>query len=79
MENGRADRRNRNFGPDAKPARKRKPHYGAKNEMGMKKGPIPYRGGGQFFGGVDEDDHEDDDLELDYMANFKETDEEDAV
>ncbi|MGD0100357.1 MAG: hypothetical protein ABSC60_08425 [Acidobacteriota bacterium] len=81
MENGRAgrsERRSRSFGPDAKPARKRKPHHpGTKTEMGFKKGPIRERSGGQIFGG-DEDDYEDD-LELDYMADSKESDEEDAV
>jgi len=76
----RAERRSRSFGPDAKPARKRKAHYGGgvKTEMGFKKGPIRERSGGQIFGG-DEDDGHDDNLELDYMADFKESDEEDAV
>jgi len=83
MENGRAgrgERRSRNFGPDAKPSRKRKPNYGSKGggEMGMKKGPLRERTGGQFFGGFDDDDH-DDDLDLDYMRNPKDADEEDAV
>lgn len=81
MENGRAgrgERRSRSFGPDAKPARKRKPHYGGtKTEMGFKKGPLRERSGGQIFGGY-EDDYKDD-LEVDYMADFKESDEEDAV
>jgi RNA recognition motif-containing protein len=80
MENersSRAERRSRNFGPDAKPARKRKSRAGTKTEMGFKRGPIPERTGGQIFGAY-EDDH-DDDLELDYMANFKDSDEEDAV
>jgi RNA recognition motif-containing protein len=79
MENGRPDRRNRNFGPDAKPARKRRANYGPKTEMGFKKGPIRERSGGQIFG-VDEDDsHDDNDLDLDYMADLKDSDEEDAV
>jgi RNA recognition motif-containing protein len=81
MENGRSagrgERRSRNFGPDAKPARKRKTNYGTKTEMGFKRGPIPERSGGQIFGGY-EDDH-DDDLEIDYMADLKNSDEEDAV
>jgi RNA recognition motif-containing protein len=80
MENGRSsrgERRSRNFGPDAKPARKRKSHYGTKTEMGFKRGPIRERTGGQIFG-VDDDDH-DDDLGLDYMADFKDSDEEDVV
>jgi RNA recognition motif-containing protein len=82
MENGRAgraERRNRNFGADAKPVRKRKPAYGSKNEMGNKRGPIRERVGGQFFGGFEDDAHEDDDLELDYMSDFKDTDEEEDV
>jgi RNA recognition motif-containing protein len=73
----RAERRSRSFGPDAKPARKRKSHHGVKTEMGFRRGPIRERTGGQIFG-VDEDDH-DDDLEIDYMADFKDSDEEDAV
>jgi len=55
LENGRADRRSRNFGPDAKPARKRRTNYGPKTEMGFKKGPIPERSGGQIFGGYGDD------------------------
>ncbi len=83
MENGRAgrsERRNRAFGPDAKPARKRKPNYGGgvKTEMGFKKGPIRERNSGRLYGGL-EDDGNDDDLNNDYMADFKERDEEDAV
>ena len=80
MENGRAgrERRNRNFGADAKPARKRKNSYGSRGEMGLKRGPIRERVGGQMFGGLDDDDY-DDDLELDYMADFKESGEEEDV
>lgn len=79
MENGRAtraDRRNRSFGPDAKPARKRRTNYGNKNagEMGWKKGPLRERVGGQFFG--DDDDDYNDDADLEYMT--KDSDEEDA-
>jgi cold-inducible RNA-binding protein len=81
MENGRAarsERRNRNFGPDAKPARKRKNNFGAKGgEMGGKKGPLRIRSGGQFFGDPEEDDSYDD-ADLDIMDNFKDSDEEDA-
>jgi cold-inducible RNA-binding protein len=79
MESGRtarADRRSRNFGPDAKPIRKRKPHYEQKGEMGLRKGPIRERSGGQFFGGVDDDE---DDSDFDYLSSFRNTDEEDAV
>lgn len=82
MENGRstrADRRNRNFGPDAKPARKRKSSYGGvRTEMGFRKGPIRERGGGRLYD-VDGDDGYDEDLEIDYMADLKDSDEEDAV
>jgi cold-inducible RNA-binding protein len=80
MENGRAgrgERRSRSFGPDAKPARKRRNNYGPKTEMGVKKAPIRERGGGRLFGGLEDD--LDDDLDLDYMADLKESDEEDAV
>jgi RNA recognition motif-containing protein len=83
LENGKAgrgDRRNRNFGPDAKPVRKRKSNYGSKGgggEMGWKKGPIRERTSGQFFGGVDDDANIDDDL--DYVVDQGDSDEEDAV
>jgi RNA recognition motif-containing protein len=81
LENGRAgrgERRSRNFGPDAKPARKRKNNYGSKGggEMGSKKGPIRERVGGRLYGGLDDDPYDDD---LDYMSYSKDTDEEDAV
>lgn len=62
-------RRNRAFGPDAKPKRGRREDRWAKAEGG-KKGPIPVRGGGRLYGGLDDDDpydqHEDaeDDLLL---------------
>ncbi len=83
MENGRpgrAERRNRSFGPDAKPARKRKSNYGNKGggEMGWKKGPIRERTSGQFFGGFD-DDSDDDDLDVGFSPYPKDSDEEDAV
>ncbi len=83
MENGRAgraERRGHSFGPDAKPARKRKTHYGGgtKTEMGFRRGPIRERSGGQIFGGYEDDGHEDD-LDVDYMGDFKESDEEDAI
>jgi hypothetical protein len=46
---GRPDQPTRTFGPDALPRGKRKPKgRGAKGERGPK-GPIPERGGGQFF------------------------------
>jgi len=57
---GRVERRNRNFGADAKPARKRRPNYGSRGDSGGKKGPIRERGGGQFFGSDEDDDYEDD-------------------
>ena len=81
MENGRsarAERRSRNFGPDARPLRKRKPHYEPKGEMGYKKGPIRERNGGRLFGDFGDDDY-DNDTDVDYMSDFKESDEEDAV
>jgi hypothetical protein len=46
--------------------------------MGLKRGPLRERGGGQFFGGFDDDDY-DDGRELDYMADFKESGEEEDV
>jgi RNA recognition motif-containing protein len=78
MENGkpaRAERR-RNFGADAKPARKRKNNYGNKGEMGAKKGPLRERAGGQFFGAPDDDDY-DDSQDLELMDNFEESNAED--
>jgi len=48
-------RRNRAFGPDAKPKRGRREDRWAKAEGG-KKGPIPVRGGGRLYGGLDDDD-----------------------
>ncbi len=48
-------RRNRNFGPDAKPKRARRDDRWAKSEGG-KKGPIPIRGGGRLYGGLEDDD-----------------------
>jgi RNA recognition motif-containing protein len=77
--NARAERRSRSFGADAKPARKRKPSFGNKGEMVGKKGPLRERGGGQIFGGYDDDDHDDGTEDLDYLADFKESDEEGAV
>ncbi|MDR0843263.1 MAG: hypothetical protein LBP68_07590 [Acidobacteriota bacterium] len=67
----RAETRRRNFGADAKPAHKRRPQYGAKGEMGARKGPIRERGGGQIFGGY-EDEAEDSDF--DYLADFRDDD-----
>ncbi len=73
MENGRADRRSRNFGPDAKPVRKRK-SYGQKTEMGYKKGPIRERTSGQVFG------YEDDDMDdSEVLSPWRDSEEEDAV
>ncbi len=55
----RGDRRNRRFGPDAKPGRNRGPAKGKQKTSELrKKGPIPERRGGQLFGTVD--DYEDD-------------------
>jgi len=71
---GRAERRSRNFGPDAKPARRRKMHHGPKTEMGPKKRPIRERVGGQFFGSV-EDGQYDSDEDLDSLQDQEEFDE----
>ena len=55
----RSDRRNRSFGPDAKPAHKRKQtHAGSKAERGAKKRPIRERTGGQFFGSPEDSIYE---------------------
>ncbi len=74
----RAERRSRNFGPDAKPARKRRVHHGPKSEMGPRKRPIRERVGGQFFGSV-EDAVYDDDPELDSLQNLKDYDEDEEA
>ena len=74
----RAGKRSRNFGPNAKPSRKRRSRYGSGNEMGGRKGPIRERVGGRFFGSYEDDLYEDD-QELDYMADFRDSDEEGAV
>ena len=74
----RAERRNRNFGANAKPSRKRKSNYGPKTEMGPRKGPIRERIGGRFFGSM-EDDAYDDNMELDYMSSMRDSDKEDAI
>lgn len=60
-------RRNRTFGPDAKPKRAR-PDRWAKAEGG-KKGPIPVRGGGRLYGDLDDERYdpgldEEEDIEL---------------
>ncbi|MEJ2110223.1 MAG: RNA-binding protein [Acidobacteriota bacterium] len=59
----RAERRNRNFGADAKPAKKKKQRSGSRGESGGRKGPIRERSGGQFFGNVDDDEDYEDDSE----------------
>ena len=52
----RAERRNRNFGRDAKPSRKRKQNNGSKGESAGRRGPIRERSGGQFFGDAEDED-----------------------
>ncbi len=56
----RAERRNRNFGADAKPVRRKKLRQGARGDAAARKGPIRERSGGQFFGTADDEDFEDD-------------------
>ncbi len=74
---GRAERRNRNFGADAKPSRKRKYGYhDSKRDSGCTKGPIRERIGGRFFGDFDDDDY---DQDWDYMSNFKDPHEEEDL
>ena len=73
----RAENRRRNFGTDAKPAHKRKNQYGSKGEMGSRKGPIRERGGGQIFG--DDDEYDTDDSDYDYLADFRDADDEGSV
>ena len=59
----RAERRSRNFKADAKPSRKKKQAFGARGDAIARKGPIRERSGGQFFGGMDEEDDFEDDSE----------------
>jgi cold-inducible RNA-binding protein len=58
----REQRRNRKFGPDAKPSRGREPWNRKQKAEGGKRGPIPIRRGGQFFS--DDDDYSLDDEDL---------------
>ena len=60
QKSGRSERRNRNFGQNAKPSRKRKNNYGSRGEPGGRRGPIRERSGGQFFGDAEDEDFEDD-------------------
>ena len=46
--------------------------------MGYKKGPIRERVGGRVYGGIDDEDQQDD-LELDYMSDSKDSSEEEDV
>ena len=60
---GRPDQPTRTFGPDAPPRGKRKPKgRSAKGERGPK-GPIPERGGGQFFAESVDDTQDDQDVD----------------
>jgi cold-inducible RNA-binding protein len=72
----RAERRNRNFGADAKPSRKRKPQHGNKGEMGGRKKPLRERSGGQIFGSYEDDSYYEDDQDDDFLADFREPKEE---
>ena len=75
---GRAERRSRNFGADAEPSHKRKPYRSPRGEMGSKKGPIRERVGGQFFGGDDDADYEDN-AELESPLGLENSDEDGEV
>ncbi len=64
----RGERRNRRFGPDAKPGRGRGGGRGRqKNPEMRRKGPIPERRGGQLFGSVDDYD---DDLQNEELEQY---------
>jgi RNA recognition motif-containing protein len=75
---GRAERRSRHFGADAKPSRKRKPHRRSVGESGGKKGAIRERVGGQFFGSDDDTGYEND-LELESKPGLNNSDEDGDV
>jgi RNA recognition motif-containing protein len=65
----REQRRNRKFGPDAKPSRGREPWNRKQKAEGGKKGPIPVRRGGQFFSDDDDYSLDDDDLVKDSLED----------
>ncbi|HSW40876.1 MAG TPA: hypothetical protein VLL97_15445 [Acidobacteriota bacterium] len=69
----RAERRNRNFGADAKPSRKRKPYHANKGEMGGRKKPLRERAGGQIFGSYEDDASYEDDQDYDSMNDLMES------
>jgi RNA recognition motif-containing protein len=70
-------RRNRTFGPDAKPKRGRRDERWAKAE-GAKKGPIPVRGGGRLYGGLEDEPYDQED-EADVSIFPRENDDEDQT
>jgi cold-inducible RNA-binding protein len=62
-ESARAERRSRNFGPDARTAKKKKLRQGSHGESGGRRKPIRERSGGQFFGSAEDDEDYEDDAE----------------
>jgi RNA recognition motif-containing protein len=74
----RTARRNRNFGPDAKPKRGRRDERWVKGEGG-KRGPIPVRGGGRLYGNLDDDSYESEPEEDDDLLLQEDTGEEDQA
>jgi len=74
----RAERRSRSFGPNAKPARRRKSHQDSRGEAGWKKRPIRERVGGQFFGSYEDDLYEDE-KGFDNLPASRHPDEEEAL
>jgi cold-inducible RNA-binding protein len=77
MANAKGGERRRNFGPDSKPAHKRKQRIGPKNERGAIKRPLRERVGGQFFGSPEDALYEDDFSEEKYpeIQKWEEEDE----
>jgi cold-inducible RNA-binding protein len=61
LERARSDRPNRKFGPDAKPGRK--PIPGSRRQQGevKKRGPLPERSTGRYFG-LEDEVFDDDDI-----------------
>ena len=76
MRSRNGGKRTRAFGPDAKPKRGRRDDRWAKAE-GAKKGPIPVRGGGRLYGGLDDDDPYDQEDDVDEDLFLRSEDEED--
>ncbi|NUR53860.1 MAG: hypothetical protein HOQ29_05410, partial [Acidobacteria bacterium] len=66
--------RNRNFGPDAPPKHKRKPHQSAKDRG--PRGPIKERPVGRLYDADEDWRAEDEEVDVDNVATHKDADDE---